>query len=392
VVKWDGESPFELAVATVEGDGPTQTEEELLNQYQVMHDDETVDNFLLLEIVQYIVKSSYGDGGILIFFSGWNEISEFSLLLESTAPFRDRSKFLILPLHSGIPSKDQRRVLQRPPQGVRKIVLSTNSKLQRSRLCSNTEYVTSIFVGDLTKPHFIVFLYSVAETSLTIDDISFVVDTGRSKEKNYDPHLKTSTLQPTWISQASAKQRKGRAGRVKAGVCFRLFSSRRHQDMKPFTESELLRTPLEEMCLMCKKLELAPGGPEDDNGIPAFLGKAMSAPHLKSVSNALELLVDLGAMQPETNDLTALGECLAVLSLEPRVGKMVIWSYLLGCVRVASDMAVAMSYKSPFNLPQESQRRAADAAKVQLSKNSESDQVTIHNVLEMRKQFKHTEQ
>jgi HrpA-like RNA helicase len=140
---------------------------------------------------------------------------------------------------------------------------------------------------------------------------------------------------------------------------------------------------------MCKKLELAPGGPEDDNGIPAFLGKAMSAPHLKSVSNALELLVDLGAMQPETNDLTALGECLAVLSLEPRVGKMVIWSYLLGCVRVASDMAVAMSYKSPFNLPQESQRRAADAAKVQLSKNSESDQVTIHNVLEMRKQFKH---
>jgi ATP-dependent RNA helicase DHX36 len=136
VVKWDGESPFELATAGADGDddGPTQTEEELLNQYQVMHDDETVDNFLLLEIVQYIVKSSYGDGGILIFFSGWNEISEFSLLLETTAPFRDRSKFLILPLHSGIPSKDQRRVLQRPPRGVRKIVLSTNSKLQRSRL------------------------------------------------------------------------------------------------------------------------------------------------------------------------------------------------------------------------------------------------------------------
>jgi hypothetical protein len=140
---------------------------------------------------------------------------------------------------------------------------------------------------------------------------------------------------------------------------------------------------------MCKKLELAPGGPEDDDGIPAFLGKAMSAPHSKSISNALELLVDLGAMQAETNDLTALGLCLAVLSLEPRVGKMVIWSYLLGCVRVASDMAVAMSYKSPFVLPQESQRRAADAAKVQLSKNSESDQVTIHNVLEMRPQFKH---
>jgi ATP-dependent RNA helicase DHX36 len=139
VIKWDGESPFDLtATAPAGDDGPTQKEEDLLNQYQVMHDDETVDNFLLLEVVQYICKSSYGDGGILIFFSGWNEISEFSLMLESTPQFRDRSKFLVLPLHSGIPSKDQRRVLQRPPRGVRKIVLSTNSKLQWSRLCGRT--------------------------------------------------------------------------------------------------------------------------------------------------------------------------------------------------------------------------------------------------------------
>jgi HrpA-like RNA helicase len=208
VTKWDGASSFGEAIDGVAA--PTQTEQALLDAYQTMHDDETIDTFLLLEVVQYIVKSSYGDGGILIFFPGWQEISEFTLMLEGTAPFYDRSKFLILPLHSGIPSRDQRRVLQRPPQGVRKIVLSTN----------------------------------IAETSLTIDDIAFVVDTGRAKEKNYDPHLKTSTLQPTWVSQASAKQRKGRAGRVKAGVCFHLFSSRRHQSMRPFTESELLRTPL----------------------------------------------------------------------------------------------------------------------------------------------------
>jgi len=72
------------------------------------------------------------------------------------------------------------------------------------------------------------------------------------------------------------------------------------------------------MCLLCKKLGLAPGGVEDKDGVPAFLAKAMSAPHAKSVSNALELLVDLGAMQPETNHLTDLGECLSMLSLEPR--------------------------------------------------------------------------
>jgi ATP-dependent RNA helicase DHX36 len=206
--KWDGKSPFEAEVETEIELTPRQ--ENMLEQYQGMHDDEQVDNFLILEVLRYIVKSSHGDGAILVFLPGWQEISEFSLLLEYNEPFRNRSKFLILPLHSGIPSKDQRRVLHRPPQGTRKIVLSTN----------------------------------LAETSLTIDDIAFVVDTGRAKEKNYDPHLKTSTLQSTWISQASAKQRKGRAGRTKAGVCFHLFSSRRHGSLRPYTESELLRTPL----------------------------------------------------------------------------------------------------------------------------------------------------
>ena len=208
VKKWDGESPFDADVAMETELTPRQ--EDMLNQYQGMHDDEQIDNFLLLEVMRYIIKTSEDGGAVLVFLPGWQEISEFSLLLESSSPFRDRSKYLILPLHSGIPSKDQRRVLRQPPQGTRKIVLSTN----------------------------------IAETSLTIDDIAFVVDTGRAKEKNYDPHLKTSTLQSTWISQASAKQRKGRAGRTKAGVCFHLFSSRRHSSLRPFTESELLRTPL----------------------------------------------------------------------------------------------------------------------------------------------------
>ncbi len=346
--KWDGIGMFLKPDEDVEEViDVTPAQDALLNHYQSMHDDEKVDNDLLLDVLHYIHKTSHGDGAILVFLPGWQEISEFSLLLESTSPFHDASKFLVLPLHSGIPSADQRRVLQRPPSGKRKIVLSTN----------------------------------IAETSLTIDDVSFVVDTGRAKEKDYDPHLKTSTLQPTWISQASSKQRKGRAGRTKAGVCFHLFSSRRYQSMRLFVESELLRTPLEEMCLFTKKLGLAPGGPEDSDGVPAFLTKAITPPHEKSISNALELLVDLGAMFPETNDLTDLGQCLSVLSLEPRVGKMVIWSYLLGCARVTSQMAIAMSYKSPFALPPAALRKSAEKAQIELSQGSESDQVTIYNTM-----------
>lgn len=191
----------------------------MLTRYQTMYDDEEVNYDLILELIRYVIKSSYGDGAILVFFSGWGEISEMSLLLESTPPF-NTSQFVVYPLHSGIPSKDQRQVFVKPPKGVRKIILATN----------------------------------IAETSLTIEDIAFVIDSGRCKEKSYDPHLKTSTLQESWISQASAKQRKGRAGRCKAGVCFHLFSRRRHVSMRPFVESELIRTPLEEICLQCKRV------------------------------------------------------------------------------------------------------------------------------------------
>jgi len=139
---------------------------------------------------------------------------------------------------------------------------------------------------------------------------------------------------------------------------------------------------------MSKKLGLAPGGSEEEDGIPAFLSKAISPPHEKSITNAIELLIDLGALLPETNDLTDLGKCLSVLSLEPRVGKMVIWSYLLGCSSVAAQMAVAMSYKSPFTLPPPNMRRAADSAQVELSQGSESDQVTVFNALVVYDQLK----
>ena len=154
--KWDGESPF---LKPKEDDADyelivTKKEEALLQQYQSSHDDEQIDTFLLVEAISYINQSSYGDGAILVFLPGWQEISEVSALLENTPPFSNSSKFYILPLHSGIPSKDQRRVLQRPPPGVRKIVLSTN----------------------------------IAETSLTIDDVSFVI--GKEKEKAFKKPLK----------------------------------------------------------------------------------------------------------------------------------------------------------------------------------------------------------
>jgi len=124
VRKWDGESPF--VADTCPSSKLTLTEEESLMRYQTMYDDDEVNYDLLFELVRYIDKSSYGDGAILVFFSGWREISEFALLLETIPPFNHSSEYVVYPLHSGIPSKDQRKVFIKPPHGVRKIVLSTS--------------------------------------------------------------------------------------------------------------------------------------------------------------------------------------------------------------------------------------------------------------------------
>ena len=144
----------------------------------------------------------------------------------------------------------------------------------------------------------------------------------------------------------------------------------------------------EQVVLQCKKLNLAPGHESAPDGVPTFLTKAVTPPHPKSVSNAIELLILIGAMHPETNDLTELGICLSQLSLEPRIGKMVLWSYLLGCAFSASSMAVAISYKSPFVLPTSSgMKRHAESKMVALSNRSESDLVTILNILRSRDNF-----
>ncbi len=178
--------------------------------------DENVDFDLIVSLLKFIFQSEFGsDGSILIFLPGWDDISKLQRLLLSSLEFNDNRKFLILQLHSGIPRKEQNLVFQATRNGQRKIILSTN----------------------------------IAETSLTIDDVTVVIDSGRMKEKFYDPHTKLSFLKTSYISQASGRQRKGRAGRTRAGVCFHLYSVLRGRHLPEFQESELLRMPLEELVI-----------------------------------------------------------------------------------------------------------------------------------------------
>lgn len=187
-----------------------------LYQETQSENDESVDFDLILSLLKFIFRSEFGsEGSVLIFLPGWDDISKLQRLLQSTVEFNDARKFLILQLHSGIPRKEQNLVFQTMKNGQRKIILSTN----------------------------------IAETSLTIDDVTVVIDSGKMKEKVYDPHTKLSFLKTSYISQASGRQRKGRAGRTRAGVCFHLYSVLRGKHLAEFQESELLRMPLEELVI-----------------------------------------------------------------------------------------------------------------------------------------------
>lgn len=170
----------------------------------------------------------------------------------------------------------------------------------------------------------VVVATNIAETSITIEDVVYVVDAGRVKENREDEVAQMMTLVECWVSHASAKQRRGRAGRVRPGLSFHLFSSYTHDNkMDAYTLPEMLRVRLDDLVMQILLLDL--GEPAD------FLQKAVDPPSKLAVTNSLRLLQGLSAVEVESSKdkegigksyLTALGFHLSVLPVEARVGKV----------------------------------------------------------------------
>ena len=229
---------------------------------------------------------------------------------------------------------------------------------------------------------------NIAETSITINDVVYVVNSGRIKLKSFDPHTGMSTLQTEWVSQSSERQRRGRAGRVQSGICYHLYSKTRSAALLPNQLAEILRTPLEEICLQVKLLDT--GG----NSVQDFLAMAIAAPASRAVLGALELLTALGALDANEN-LTKLGmlqttaqcsltsctarsgirvwcvcvhgaECvvcigklLADLPVHPKIGKMLLLAILFDCFDPVLVAACCLAYREPFVVPVDTRARAA---------------------------------
>ncbi|KAF2986805.1 hypothetical protein EK904_004766 [Melospiza melodia maxima] len=312
------------------------TEQHLM--FAILFDDEKVDLDLIMHLLYNICHSSE-TGAILIFLPGYDEIVSLrDRILCDDRRFADNAhRYQVFMLHSNMQTLDQKKVLKSPPPGVRKIILSTN----------------------------------IAETSITVNDVVFVIDSGKVKEKSFDALSCVTMLKMVWISKASAIQRKGRAGRCQPGVCFRLFSRLRFENMLEFQTPELLRMPLQELCLHTKLL--AP----INCSVVDFLMKAPDPPPALIVKNALQMLKTIDAMDPWEN-LTELGYHLTELPVEPHLGKMLLCAVVLKCLDPVLTIACALAYRDPFVLPAlASQKRAAMLCRKRFTAGTFSDHMVL---------------
>ena len=281
------------------------------------------------------VRAAIADGGsVLVFLPGAAEIETVQravIGMLASATGRVNGQW-VLPLHGALPPSEQVRVFASAPAGVCKIVLSTN----------------------------------VAETSVTIPDVVLVIDSGRVKEMAYDPVRRVASLADMPVSKAQARQRRGRAGRVRPGACYHLFPSDTLLDLQ--TDPEVRRVSLERLVMSTKALRL-PGRASD---VLALLPEPPSAAATAAALGELKLL---DAISSEDETLTPLGSLLVSLPIEPRLAKLILLGVVFGAVDEALTIAAALgSPYSPMLSPMDNMEgRSMRAARAGLANGTPSD-------------------
>ncbi|KAH7666303.1 RNA helicase protein [Dioscorea alata] len=294
--------------------------------------------FNLIEAVLCHICRKEQPGAVLVFMTGWDDINCLRDQLKAHPLLGDPNRVLLLTCHGSMATSEQKLIFEKPPPNVRKIVLATN----------------------------------MAEASITINDIVFVVDCGKAKETTYDALNNTPCLLPSWISKASARQRRGRAGRVQPGECYHLYPKCVYDAFAEYQLPELLRTPLNSLCLQIKSLQLGT--------IREFLSAALQPPEPRAVHNAVELLKMIRALDDKEN-LTNLGRFLSVLPVDPKLGKMLVMGAIFHCLDPILTVVSGLSVRDPFLLPQD-KKDLAGTAKSRFSAKDYSDHMALVRAFE----------
>ncbi|WWC99866.1 hypothetical protein V866_006775 [Kwoniella sp. B9012] len=255
------------------------------------------------------------DGHVLVFLPGWDEIKKVADILMDTrgrpllgTNFNDQSRFSIHYLHSTIPAAEQKEVFRPPPKGVRRIILATN----------------------------------IAETSITIPDVVYVIDTARVKEKRYDPERHMSSLVSAWVGSSNLNQRAGRAGRHREGEYYGLLSRKRLQALDPHQLVEMKRSDLSNVVMHVKALNLGE--------VEEVLAATIEPPEPSRIVAAMETLRMLGALDANQN-LTSLGRVLLQLPVEAAIGKLCLYGSFFRCLDSALTLAAVLTNRDPFLAP-----------------------------------------
>lgn len=280
-------------------------------------------------------------GTVLCFLPGVPEITEMMKYLDDIEEIR---KLKVIPLHSQISSKDQSIVFVKAPFYYRKVILATN----------------------------------IAESSITVPDIKYVIDFCLTKSNETDPDTNYQQLVLQWASKASLTQRKGRAGRVSEGHCFRLISSKFVKQFQDYCVPEMLRSPLEQVLLKVKLLELGP---------PAqVLGLALQPPNITYIKRTILMLKEVGALtvrqnnhiNPLDGDLTFVGRVLGALPVDVHIGKLLLIGYTFGVLEECLVIGACLSLKSIFSKPFRQEMKAY-TNKMHWAKFSSSDLIASLN-------------
>ncbi|KAH7727727.1 Protein F52B5.3 [Aphelenchoides avenae] len=313
---------------------------------------ESVDPDLTVATIKYCLDSPV-DGSVLVFLPGYDDILT---IRERLIDANDtQTKPMVFTLHSQMNSQDQQRVFESAPRGQRKVILSTN----------------------------------IAEASLTIDDVVFVIDGGKVKEKTYDHSNRISQLKVAWIAKSNAEQRSGRAGRCRNGFCFRLYSSKDYADMSLAQMAEMKRAAIHDVCLHAKMF--AP----DNMSVKAFLELAPEPPSPAAVERSLEFLEQLGALYSDSAsrfagtlfgprekvikepELTELGRLIAHLPLDPQLARLLLFGLALKCFNPVITLVSALSHRDPFILPLGEDKTNALLARDEFARRDFSDHLML---------------
>jgi len=260
----------------------------------------------------------FGVGAVLCFLPGWAEIKLLADRLEGSS---DADNLWVLRLHSMVTRDEQQQIFEPAPEGKVKVILGTN----------------------------------IAESSVTINDVRVVVDAGLHREVSYDPKRRMSSLETVWICQSNAVQRKGRAGRVRAGRVFRLYSREQFESVPWRPAPEMQRCNLSQTCLQTIALGRDPR---------EFLANAPDPPAVALVEAAMAELTAIDAIRDGVPpQMLPVGQVLCRMPLEPLLGRAMILGSLFGIPQMTAALLAVSSGRSPFLMPPDKRNQAKEARK-----------------------------